>query len=89
MRVMRYLCIMRTTLALDDGILAAAKTRAHEAGITLGAYVEEALRRDLARTREQRSAVRLTVSSATGGVRAGVDLSSNRGLYDVIGTDVA
>ena len=80
---------MRTTLALDDGILAAAKSRAHEAGITLGAYVEEALRRDLARTRERRSPVRLTVSAATGGARPGIDVSSNRGLYDAVGTDVA
>lgn len=81
---------MRTTLAIDDQLLAEAKTRAHEAGITLGAYVEEALRRDLAARRAvQRGPVHLTVSSATGGARPGVDLSSNRGLYDAIGTDIA
>jgi len=89
MRVMHYSCIMRTTLALDDRILAEAKARAHEAGVTLGAYVEEALRRDLARAHAPRGPVRLTVSSATGGARPGVDLSNNRALYDAMGTDVA
>ncbi len=89
MRVMHYSCIMRTTLALDDRILAETKARAHEAGVTLGAYVEEVLRRDLARARERRTPVRLTVSSATSGGRSGIDLSSNHGLYDALGTDVA
>ncbi|MFT4259617.1 type II toxin-antitoxin system VapB family antitoxin [Microbacterium sp.] len=80
---------MRTTLSIDDHLLAEAKKRAHEAGTTLGAYVEDALRRDLAVRRASSGPVRLTVSSATGGARPGVDLSSNRGLYDAIGTDVA
>ena len=35
---------MRTTLAIDDRLLMAAKARAAAAGETLGAYVEEALR---------------------------------------------
>jgi hypothetical protein len=30
MRVMRYVCIMRTTIAVDDHLLAAAKRRARE-----------------------------------------------------------
>lgn len=80
---------MRTTLAIDDQLLAEAKKRAHESGVTLGAYVEDALRRDLASRRASRGPVDLTVSSATGGPRPGVDLTSNRGLYDAIGTDVA
>lgn len=80
---------MRTTLSIDDRLLAEAKARAHEAGITLGAFVEEALRRDLASPRTAHGAVRLTVSSASGGARPGVDLSTNRGLYEAVGTDVA
>lgn len=80
---------MRTTLSIDDRLLAEAKARAHAAGITLGSYVEDALRRDLAARRSARGPVPLTVSSATGGPRPGVDLTSNRGLYDAIGTDVA
>lgn len=80
---------MRTTLAIDDRLLAEAKARAHDEGVTLGSYVEDAIRRDLAARRSVRGPVQLTVSSATGGPRPGVDLTSNRGLYDAIGTDVA
>lgn len=79
---------MRTTLAINDRLLEQAKERARAAGLTLGAYVEEALRRDLANDRPARRPVRLTVSSASGGA-PGVDLTSNRGLYEAMGTDVA
>ncbi|MGB4779382.1 hypothetical protein [Microbacterium sp.] len=80
---------MRTTLSINDRLLAQAKERAHAAGLTLGAYVEEAIRRDLATERSARGTVRLTVSSASGGAQRGVDLTTNRGLYDAMGIDVA
>jgi len=80
---------MRTTLAIDDDLLEQAKRRAQAAGMTLGAYVEEALRRDLASGPASRQSVRLTVSSASGGALPGVDLTTNRGLYEAMGTDVA
>jgi len=48
MRVMRSLYIMRTTLSVDDNLLAAAKRRARERGQTLGRVIEDALRRELA-----------------------------------------
>lgn len=75
---------MRTTLSIDDQVLRLAKARARAAGQTLGAYVEDALRRDLATPPVQRERVHLTVSSATGGARPGVDLTTNRGLYDAM-----
>lgn len=80
---------MRTTLAIDDHLLEEAKSRAQLAGITLGAYVEEALRRALATSGTPRGPVSLTVSTASGGPKPGVDLTSNRGLYEALGTDVA
>lgn len=80
---------MRTTLSIDDQLLAEAKRRAQESGITLGAFVEDALRSAFATPRRRHGRVHLTTSTATGGPRAGVDLTSNRGLYDAMGTDVA
>jgi Arc/MetJ family transcription regulator len=38
---------MRTTIAVDDHLLVAAKLRARERGQTLGQLVEDALRREL------------------------------------------
>lgn len=80
---------MRTTLSINEQLLAQAKARAQEAGMTLGAYVEEALRRDLAAEHRRRRPVTLTVSSATGGSQPGVDLTTNRGLYEAMGAEVA
>ena len=45
---MHYLDAMRTTLAIDDRLLAAAKRRARQHGMTLGQLVEEALQAELA-----------------------------------------
>lgn len=75
---------MRTTLAIDDDLLARAKTRARDRGMTLGGYVESAIRKDLSALTADRVAVVLPVSSATGGPRAGVDLTTNRSLYDAM-----
>lgn len=80
---------MRTTLSIDDELLARAKERARAARQTLGEYVEDALRRELASARPARRPVSLTVSTATGGAQHGVDLTTNRGLYDALGVDVA
>ncbi|OJU38795.1 MAG: hypothetical protein BGN97_10740 [Microbacterium sp. 69-10] len=80
---------MRTTLAINDQLLEQAKRRAQAAGVTLGSFVEEALRRELATGRTGRRPVDLPVSRADGGAAPGVDLTSNRGLYDAMGSDVA
>ncbi|WP_237087265.1 ribbon-helix-helix protein, CopG family, partial [Mycobacterium tuberculosis] len=39
---------MRTTVSISDEILAAAKRRARERGQSLGAVIEDALRREFA-----------------------------------------
>ncbi|HVX20104.1 MAG TPA: PIN domain-containing protein [Acidimicrobiales bacterium] len=68
---------MRTTVAIDDHLLAAAKARAREQGGTLGQLVEAALRRELSHE-EPSTGVPLPVFTSGTGPRPGVDLRSNR-----------
>jgi Ribbon-helix-helix protein, copG family len=77
---------MRTTIAVDDNILAAAKRRARERGVSLGAVVEDALRAALARGREaDRPAI--PVFRGGTGVRPGIDVTSNRALLEALDAD--
>lgn len=74
---------MRTTVRLDDRLLAAAKERAARTGRTLTAVFEDALRAFLAREppiRDQ-DAVRLP-TFGEGGCRPGVDLDDSADLLD-------
>lgn len=75
---------MRTTLAIDDSLLAAAKTRAAAAGQTLGSYVEEALRLRLTAPAPTARPVSLPVFTRGTGLAPGIDPSSNRSLYDAL-----
>jgi hypothetical protein len=77
---------MRTTLAVDDHLLAAAKRRARERGQTLGQVVEDALRRELS-TAPEPAPVELPVFRGGDGVRPGVDPSSNRALREALDAD--
>lgn len=74
---------MRTTVSIDDELLESAKRRAAERGKTLGQVVEDALRRELA---TPAPAHRPTVPSFDGGTGAhpGIDLTSNRALYEIL-----
>ena len=79
---------MRTTLAVDDQLLVAAKRRARERGQTLGQVVEDALRRELsapsvAPRRE------VPVFRGGGGVRPGIDVTSNRALREALDADLS
>lgn len=75
---------MRTTVRLDEGLLIKAKQEAHRRGETLTALIERGLRLALARARTPAKASRrpLPVSTATGGVRPGVDISNSADLLD-------
>ena len=74
---------MRTTVSLNDELLAAAKRRARERGQTLGEVVESALRRELAApTALDGPAV--PVFRGGGGPRPGIDLTSNRALREAL-----
>jgi hypothetical protein len=75
--------IMRTTVAVDDHLLAAAKQRARARGQTLGQVVEDALRRELAEPAKAEP-VDVPVFRGGGGPQPGVDLRSNRTLTEVL-----
>jgi len=74
---------MRTTLAIDDHLLDAAKQRARERGKTLGQVVEDALRLELARP-EAVKGPPIPVSRRGGGFRPGIDLTSNRSMREAL-----
>jgi hypothetical protein len=76
---------MRTTVRLDDHLLADAKKIAAESGRTLTSVLEDALRESLARrtVREKRTRVRLKTVSGDG-VRPGVDLDDTAALLDLM-----
>jgi len=76
---------MRTTVRLDDHLLAEAKKIAAESGRTLASVLEDALREALARrtVREKRARVRLKTVGGDG-IRSGVDLDDTAALLDLI-----
>ncbi len=74
---------MRTTVAVDDNLLVAAKRRARARGQTLGQVVEDALRRELAEPGEA-DPVEVPVFRGGGGPLPGVDLTSNRALREAL-----
>ena len=76
---------MRTTVRLDEHLLAQAKQVAAASGKTLTAVLEEALRESLAR--RSRVAPRRRVRLRTfdgGGLCPGVDLDDSASLLDLI-----
>lgn len=74
---------MRTTVSVDDQLLIAAKRRAQERGQTLGQVVEDALRRELSAPASADPPT-VPVFRGRGGLRPGVDLTSNRALREVL-----
>jgi hypothetical protein len=77
------MCIMRTTIAVDDHLLNAAKRRARECGQTLGQVVEGALRRELAEP-VARAPVEVPVFRGGNGPLPGVDLRSGSALRELL-----
>jgi hypothetical protein len=76
---------VRTTVRLDDRLLAQAKRLAQDTGRTLTAVIEDALRETLARRRSEprKAPVRLPTFKG-GGLLPGVDLDDSRGLLDIM-----
>lgn len=76
---------MRTTIRLDDTLLAEAKQRAARGGITLTAIIEQALRESFSRREERpdRRPVKLPVWGR-GGVMPGVDLDNSASLLELM-----
>jgi hypothetical protein len=78
---------MRTTINLDDALLAEAKQLAARTGRSLTAVVEDALRQSLHRRQPTaRKAIELPVFGE-GGMRPGVDLDDSAALLDVMEQD--
>lgn len=76
--------MMRTTIRLDDHLLAEAKQIAARSGRTLTAVIEEALRERLAR-RDPQPARRLRLPVFRGrGLQPGVDLDDTAALLDLM-----
>ncbi|MGI8627929.1 MAG: CopG family transcriptional regulator [Geodermatophilaceae bacterium] len=74
---------MRTTVAIADELLASAKSEARQLGMTLGEYIEEALRSQLA-VRTQGTPPVVPVLRGGSGLRPGVDASSYRTLLEAV-----
>lgn len=76
----------RTTIALDDRLLARAKQAAAAKHRTLGEFLEEGIRLQLARAedRPRPASAELPVSTASGGSKPGIDPHSNASLYDAL-----
>jgi hypothetical protein len=80
----------RTTITIDEDLLADVKAEASRSGRTFSELVADALRERLARrqpiNRPQRA--RLPVdTTVSGGLRPGVDLDNNAALRDVLDDD--
>jgi hypothetical protein len=78
---------MRTTVRLDDALLAQAKREAARRKQTLTALIEQGLRLVLARPHpaRRRQRIVLPVSSAAGGTLPGVDLQDSAALLEIMG----
>jgi plasmid stability protein len=75
---------MRTTIRIDDELYREVKARAVRSGRTVAAVLEDAVRRGLNPT-EQGILRRFTVrATGAGGLRPGVDLSSNAALAEAM-----
>ena len=76
---------MRTTIRLDDQLLAEAKRYASQSGRTLTSLIEDALRETLARRQTMPSRARVTLpTGGRGGVLPGVDIDSSAALLDMM-----
>jgi hypothetical protein len=74
---------MRTTIRLNDDVLARAKIRAAETGRTLTRVIEDALRRDLDGTASPGEPPPIEIPTAgSGGLLPGVDLDDTSALLD-------
>ncbi len=76
---------MRTTIRLDDQLLADAKQWAVESGRTLTDVFEDALRPGLARRKAAVKCERVRlIAEGEGGLRPGVDLDNTAELLEIM-----
>lgn len=76
---------MRTTVRLDDQLLAEAKQMAARTGRTLTSIIEDGLRLLLAQRRERKGSKEFRLPTFKGdGLQPGVDLDDSAALYDLM-----
>jgi hypothetical protein len=76
---------MRTTVRLNDALLQQARKEATRRGVTLTSLLEEGLRLALLKPApKKRPRIELPVSTKTGGLLPGVDLSNSAALLDLM-----
>ena len=76
---------MRTTVRLDDKLLAEAKKLAIDTGRTFTQVLEDALRMALAQQKERKRTKPVKLHTFKGnGLQPGVDLSNNAALADLM-----
>lgn len=81
---------MRTTVNIDDHLLAEAKVLAARTSRSLGSVVEDALRAMLLRDAEERARGGFHLPThGSGGLHAGVDLEDKEALADLNGDNAA
>ena len=78
---------MRTTIRIDDTLLARAKQEAAASNRTLAAVIEDALREALERHREEPAAPVELETVGGNGLRPGVDLDDSAGLLEIMEQD--
>ena len=76
---------MRTTIRLDDQLLADVKALALLTGKTLTAFIEDSLRETLTRRRQANRQPKLHLTTVGGnGLMPGVDLDDSAALLDLM-----
>lgn len=75
---------MKTTVEIDDRLLARAKRHASARGITLRAVIEEALRARLTPRPESDAPYRFSPPTVRGSRPPSVDVSDRSALYDLL-----
>jgi len=75
---------MRTTVAIADELLVAAKRLAARRGQTLGQVIDDALRRELAVPTQRGPRPPVPVFRGGTGPHPGIDLTSNRALHEAL-----
>ena len=79
---------MRTTIRLDDALLADAKVLAARTGRTLTSVIEDALREALARGRRGTPSPGLVLPTHSARLAPGVDLADSAALLDLMEEDL-
>jgi len=76
---------VRTTIRIDDDLLARAKALAARTGRSLTRVIEDALRAALAQSRPRRRSGKVALpTSGSGGLRPGIDLDDSASLLEAM-----